>query len=129
VTDVDVDCTERELQIRVVDLARMYGWMAVHFGGDLHGKAHYDATGFPDLVLIHARRNLVWFRELKSAKGKLTDRQQRWYDRLVEAGANVDVWRPADWPDIVRALSNGAARVGPLPPKEIAHERPPRELA
>ena len=55
--------------------------MAVHFGGDLHGKAYYDATGFPDLLLIHAERNLVWFRELKSRTGKLTERQLRWQDR------------------------------------------------
>ena len=103
--------TERQLQDRCVDLARRFGWLAVHFGGDQHGRAHYDAAGFPDLLLVHPGRNLIWFRELKSAKGKLTDRQQRWYDYLADSGINVAVWRPADWPDIVQALSFGKAWV------------------
>ena len=95
----------------VADFARANGWMAVHFGGDLHGRAWYDASGFPDLLLVHAERNLTWFRELKSARGKLTDRQARWLRLLSEHGLNAAVWRPADWPDIVQALSFGKARV------------------
>lgn len=104
-------CSENDLMVKTVEFARYCGWMAVHFGGNLHGRAWYDATGFPDLLLIHAERNLTWFRELKSEKGKLSARQQQWIDHLIEAGANVDVWRPADWPDIVAALSFGQGTV------------------
>lgn len=102
--------TERQLQDNVVDVAHRFGWLAVHHGGDQHRRAWYDTTGFPDLTLIHAERPQVWFREMKSATGKLTADQQRWIDRLTAAGHNVAVWRPADWPDIVAALSNGTAR-------------------
>lgn len=101
-------CSENDLMVKTVELARHCGWMAVHFGGNLHGRAWYDATGFPDLLLIHPT-GLVWFRELKSTKGKLSARQQQWIDHLVEAGANVDVWRPEHWPDIVQSLSFGKA--------------------
>lgn len=103
--------SERVLLDNVVAFARRNQWMAVHFGGDLHGKAWFDAAGFPDLVLIHADPALVWFRELKTARGRLTPAQQRWQELLADAGCNVDVWRPADWPDIVQALSFGRARV------------------
>ena len=106
-----LEWTERELQDQIVAFARIHDWMAVHFGGDLHGHAYYDSTGFPDLLLVHAGRGLIWFRELKSRRGKLTARQEGWQRKLADAGLNVDVWRPADWPDIVQALSFGAARV------------------
>jgi len=102
---------EKDLLANVVQAAQMHGWVAVHFGGNLHGRAWYDAAGFPDLLLLHSQRRLTWFRELKSATGKLTDRQQRWYDELALGGWNVDVWRPGDWPDIVTALSFGQATV------------------
>jgi hypothetical protein len=103
--------TERELLDAVVHIARLYGWVAVHFGGNQHGRAWYDATGFPDLLLVNSERGLIWFRELKTGRGKLTSRQQRWYDELTEAGLNVDVWRPTDFDDIVAALSFGQAGV------------------
>jgi len=104
--------SERDLLANVVEVARQHGWVAVHFGGNLHGRAWFDAAGFPDLLLLHAEPpRLVWFRELKSRRGQLSDRQEAWKDTLNRGGWNFDVWRPSDWPDIVACLSFGKAKV------------------
>lgn len=103
--------TERQLQDNVVHVARTWGWLAVHFGGNQHRRAHYDATGFPDLLLVHVDPPSIMFRELKSTTGKLTPGQKTWQGKLGRAGFDVDVWRPDDWPGIVRLLSFGAAEV------------------
>jgi hypothetical protein len=109
--------SEADFERKVVDLAHHFGWLVAHFGIGWSTKgyrtpARYDGAGFPDLVLVHKERHLVWFRELKAGRRPhrpLDDAQQAWYDQLAEAGANVDVWRPGDWPDIVSSLSNGRA--------------------
>ena len=100
--------TERELQDNTTTIARSYGWLAVHFGGDQHRRAHYDATGFPDLFLLHVEPSAIMFRELKSRTGKLTPAQDRWQERLKLAGFDVEVWRPEDWPEIVRVCCRSA---------------------
>ena len=104
------DMLERDFERNVVDWAQRFDWLAVHFGGNQTGKAYYDAAGFPDLLLIHPS-GPIWFRELKVGRNKLSPRQQRWYERLDNAGADVAVWRPDNWPDIVDALSFGRGRL------------------
>jgi hypothetical protein len=50
--------------------------------------------GYPDLTLCGLGG--VAFRELKAQQGKVSREQQVWLDALAAAGADVDVWRPAD---------------------------------
>ena len=50
-------------------------------------------SGFPDLVIVG---NRVIYRELKTAKGKVTDAQAEWLHALVLAEQDACVWRPAD---------------------------------
>jgi hypothetical protein len=50
-------------------------------------------SGFPDLVIVGDR---VLYRELKTAKGKVSDAQAAWLHALVLAGQDACVWRPAD---------------------------------
>ena len=90
--------TEAELQSAVIELARLLDWKCAHFrtaqvGGRWQTPVQGDGAGFPDLVL--ARRGIVAFVELKSAKGKLRPEQQAWLDVLCGAW----VWRPEDWTD------------------------------
>lgn len=110
--------TERGFQDAVVQLAQYFGWRVAHFGTAQTGSGHYttpcryDGKGFPDLVLVNPGRGLVWFRELKAGKRPHRDlepEQREWQVALAGACANVDVWRPSDWPDIVAALSSGRA--------------------
>jgi len=92
--------SEAAFQQVVIDVARWHGWKVFHPlpAQNARGRwrtAQAGDTGFPDLVLAHPKRGVI-FAELKSAIGKLSDRQQAWLDTLRQAGAEVYVWRPAD---------------------------------
>lgn len=107
--------TEAEFQSAVIDLARMSGWMVAHFRAGMNRRGRWmtavagDGAGFPDLVLVHAGRREVLYRELKSERGRLTFEQIEWGRTLTAAGADYAVWRPADWPTVVARLSFGRA--------------------
>jgi len=95
-----VKVSEAAFQQVVIDVARWHGWKVFHPlpAQNARGRwrtAQAGDTGFPDLVLAHPKRGVI-FAELKSAIGKLSDRQQAWLDTLRQAGAEVYVWRPAD---------------------------------
>ena len=53
-----------------------------------------SAGGFPDWCFTGPGG--VLFRELKTERGKLSQAQEMWLQALARAGADVDVWRPAD---------------------------------
>lgn len=68
-----------------------------------------DGKGFPDLLIV-GPGGLI-FRELKSTKGRLTADQAVWRDRLLAAGQDWAIWRPADWDsDRIRAELRELAR-------------------
>jgi hypothetical protein len=95
-----VKVSEAAFQQVVIDVARWHGWKVFHPlpAQNARGRwrtAQAGDTGFPDLVLAHPKHGVI-FAELKSAIGKLSDRQQAWIDTLRQAGAEVYVWRPAD---------------------------------
>lgn len=50
--------------------------------------------GFPDLVIV-GPRGVLW-RELKTARGRLTEPQKDWLGDLTQAHQNAAVWRPID---------------------------------
>ena len=97
--------TEKVFQQCVENLAVRAGWRCYHT---------YDSRrsqpGFPDLVLVHAGRGLLLFRELKTQTGKLTPAQRHWLADLKAAGSDVAVWRPLDWhTDVIRRTLTGDA--------------------
>lgn len=53
------------------------------------------ATGFPDLICL-APGGLVAFIEFKAAKGRLSDNQAEWIDRLQSMGFPCSVQRDPD---------------------------------
>ena len=92
--------SEAAFQQVVIDVARWHGWKVFHPlpAQNARGRwrtAQAGDTGFPDLVLAHPNRGVI-FAELKSAIGKVMDSQQQWIDALRQGGAEVYVWRPAD---------------------------------
>lgn len=100
--------TEADWQRQVIDLAHLCGWRVAHFrpARTAHGWATpvtADGAGFPDLVLI---RDRVIFAELKSDRGRLSDVQRRWIAGLTDAGAEVHVWRPADFDTVHQHLKD-----------------------
>jgi VRR-NUC domain-containing protein len=91
--------SEASFQIRVVEVARMYGWLVHHTRPALRQSGGYSTPiqgvpGFPDLCL--ARRGRVLMVELKTELGKLSEFQERWLEALSGDGAEVFVWRPSD---------------------------------
>jgi predicted protein tyrosine phosphatase len=103
--------SEAAFQKWVIDTARANGWMVAHFRRVRvqrgNGQTYYetpvaaDGAGWPDLVLV---RDRVLFRELKADRGRLSDEQTMWQERLIAAGADWAVWRPKDRTEIERAL-------------------------
>ena len=80
--------SEAELEIHVRHLIRDLGLLWYH----THDSRH-SPSGFPDLVIVgHG----VIYRELKTARGKVTDAQAEWLHALVMAEQDACVWRPAD---------------------------------
>jgi hypothetical protein len=84
----------------VTTLARIEGWRYYHTY-DSRGSV----AGFPDLVLV--RRGRLIFAELKTPDAPPPRAaQQDWLaDLALCSCAEVFVWRPVDWPQIVRTLS------------------------
>ena len=91
--------SEKELQTRVIEFARLYGWRVAHFHDSRRQVkpgvfvGDKDAVGFPDLVLVRPPRLMVV--ELKRELGKLTDEQQAWIGDLQACGVEVHVVRPS----------------------------------
>lgn len=88
--------TEAELQKRVTDLC---GWLGLRVWHD--NDSRRNAAGWPDLVIVG--RGVV-YAELKALGGRLRPEQQEWLSALRNAGAEVHVWRPSDWPVIEKRL-------------------------
>lgn len=103
--------TEAQFQQAVIELAQLNGWRVAHFrtakvGNSYQTPVSADGAGFPDLVLVHSKRQRIWFVELKSETGRLSKPQRAWMDALEASGALTGVWRPSDWRYIVAALSD-----------------------
>jgi hypothetical protein len=89
---------EGDFQDKVRQLAELKGWLVYH----THDSRRSD-EGFPDLVMS---RDRVVFAELKSEKGKLSEKQLEWVAGLRDlAGAEVYVFRPSDWDRVVEVLN------------------------
>lgn len=86
---------EDELQRQVLELVDWYRMLAYHTHDSRRSR-----RGFPDLVIVGTKG--VLFRELKSAKGRLTLEQSQWLEQLKAAGQDAAVWRPSDWPTRIR---------------------------
>lgn len=99
--------TEAEFQKTVLALARAAGWRVFHHTNARRATG-MATIGWPDLVLVRER---TLFRELKTDTGLLRGAQQEWIDALRAAGADAEVWRPADLPRIKQELGGRASGV------------------
>jgi hypothetical protein len=104
---------ERDFQKAVIQLARMAGWRVAHFRVSKSDKGWRtpvaaDGAGFPDLCMVKGDR--LVFAELKSATGTVSSEQQVWLDQLKQTSAEVHLWRPDDWPVIVKTLAGKTLR-------------------
>jgi hypothetical protein len=102
--------SEAAFQSQVVQLAHTFGWLVQHTRpakqGDRWLTPITGDVGFPDLVLAHYRRGVI-FAELKTDTGALSDPQYQWGRTLKEAGAEWRLWRPKDMDAIQKRLGGG----------------------
>jgi len=93
--------TERAWQRTVEEAARWLGYRTFHvefsFG---------SVRGFPDLIIMGKGR--VVFAELKSERGKTTADQDEWLTFLDAEGLESHLWRPSNWDDVIKVLSEEA---------------------
>ena len=91
--------SESEFQQSVVAAFLAAGWTVYH-----NPDSRRSSAGWPDLQLLkpagpHGPAQLV-FAELKTARGRLSRTQKAIAQALTDAGQEVYIWRPADWPQI-----------------------------
>lgn len=99
---------EREFQDKVIAFAILTGWKVHHDRPAMTPSGRYMThiqghTGFPDLVLAHSTRGII-YAELKADKGRCAPDQIDWLRTLDKAGGECYVWRPSDWPFIETRL-------------------------
>lgn len=103
--------TEKGFTQAVLELARLHGWLAAHFHDSRRQVrpgvyvGDKDAAGFPDVFLVHPKKQIALSFELKVGKNKPTAKQDQWLDALDKAGIPSYVLRPDDMPLIRKLLS------------------------
>lgn len=91
--------TEASWQRTVTDALRVHGWNVF-----ADRVAWRSDAGYPDLTAVNVKQKRVIWVELKTEKGKLSEKQQHWRDLLIEAGQEHFVWRPSDWDAAQRVM-------------------------
>jgi hypothetical protein len=98
---------EAQWQAQVVQLAHTFGWLVQHTRpakvGDKWMTPITGDVGFPDLVLAHPQRGVL-FAELKTARGRLSGAQKDWAQVLGAGGAECHLWRPDDLLAVMKRL-------------------------
>ena len=103
--------SEGEFQEMVMDLAKARKWRVAHIHDSRRQVKTKDGyrlvgdqavAGFPDLVLVRPPRLI--FAELKRNNGKVTGVQREWLTDLRGSSAEVYLWQPKDWDDVIKVL-------------------------
>ena len=94
---------EQDVQADTLYLAALLGWDWYHPYHSMKSR-----EGYPDLTLWHPIKAMILFREMKSARGHLSEDQVKVGWGLLCAGADWDVWGPEEWQDgTVEAVLRG----------------------
>jgi hypothetical protein len=100
---------EADLKSHIIELAKWHGWLIHHDLPALdkagNWRTHIEGhAGFPDLVLAHPQRGLV-FAELKAETGKASLPQAKWLAGLEGHTAEAYLWYPGDMKEIEARLA------------------------
>ena|ERR1700733_2308294 len=111
--------SEETFQGKVLEMAKGYGWKAVHFlpamtgrigkNGKPHVRTPYrgDGGGFPDTIAIHMRMELGLAWELKVKNNRSTPEQMTWLDCFRSTGFDAGTFYPRDWDSMMDFLDKG----------------------
>lgn len=101
------DSPEEDFQRELIGYARSLGWKVAHFRKAMTKNGRWvtavaaDGKGFTDCVFV---RDRVFFAELKSETGVLSEDQKNWRDWLTAANAEWYCFQPTDWDQIREVL-------------------------
>lgn len=106
--------SEKDFQKTVIDMAHLFGWRVAHFRPAMTKRGRWvtpvqaDGAGFPDLLLIKCPSLIV--AELKSDKGKPSEKQKEWLRAFNGCYVSNFVWRPSDL-DAIEIVLRSAPQV------------------
>ena len=96
--------SEKEFQQTVIAAFTAACWHAYH-----NPDSRRSSAGWPDLQLLkpvsRAGPAQLVFAELKTAQGRTSVIQKAVHQALTDAGQEVYLWRPDDWPEIERIVN------------------------
>lgn len=118
------DITHEEFDHLFYQVAHGFGWRAAHFRPAQTSKGYRtpvsgDGKGFLDWLCVRDRLVVI---ELKTKKDKLRPDQEEWKAAWEAIKAEVHVFWPKDWEELVDVLSQ------PLMPKGTSLSLPPLPL-
>lgn len=110
-----IPASEKELQKRITDLARKFGWVTQHTYrarlDDGSWRTTTTAVGFPDLLMVHPAWGRILVLELKGPKGKVEPDQTKWIAAFQQVARNAPgvvhsfMVYPADFPKVSRLIT------------------------
>ena len=94
---------ERDLQKWIIQYAEIHGWYVYHVANVRGQLRSNTAIGYPDLTM--ARGDRLVFAELKAKRGRVTEPQLRWLNRLQDLkSVECYLWKPTDMETIRELL-------------------------
>lgn len=93
--EVDRHMTEKTLQKRCELALRELGCYVYH-----PYDSRKSSPGYPDITAVSPDGRLGFF-ELKTEKGRLSEYQGRWLNRLAKTDVTVAVIRPSDYDALI----------------------------
>lgn len=95
------DVSEKDFMAAVIAYAKGNGWLIYHTY-----LSRRSAAGYPDITAVKC--GVLVFAELKVGTNQPTANQKTWLEELDKCSSScveTYLWRPSDWPEIVKVLS------------------------
>lgn len=105
ITEIRALEPERDFQKRVKKLLRVNGWLQFSQPTTQEQIKNEGDAGYPDITAVSPEGRIL-FIELKKEHERPSSDQLTWrYLLLKNLTVGTYVWRPSDWPEIIRVVT------------------------